>query len=120
MKSRSDRRFRYTSASGLTGRSAAAASASRSARRQTVRARWSRAAVSLPPGRTKLRSSGQRGVRAVAVGLETVDLPPADPQPAVPLDVGHREVGPEVEELVLDPADDRVGGADLGEAEQPS
>ena len=37
-----------------------ASRASRSARRQIVRATWSRAAASVRPGRTKLRSSGSR------------------------------------------------------------
>ena len=44
-----------------------ASSASRSARRQTVRATWRRAAASVPPGSTKLLSSGRLGVEAVAV-----------------------------------------------------
>src|SRR6266404_6386935 len=54
MKSRSESRFRYMRASGLTS----AASEASSARRATVRATCSRAAASLRPGRTKLFSSG--------------------------------------------------------------
>ena len=56
MNRRSESRFRYTSASGLISTCSDAASASRSARRQTDRATCSRAAASVPPGSTKLVS----------------------------------------------------------------
>ena len=106
MKSRSESRFRYGSTSGFTSTSSAAAMTSRSARRHTVRATCKRAAVSVPPGRMKLRSSGQLGVEAVAVRLERVDELLRDPQTIgdAPRDA---EVGADVEELVLHPGEHR-------------
>jgi len=60
MNSRSDSRFRYFAVSGFTvsSCSAYAAQALRSARRVTVRAVCSSAAAGVPPGSTKLRSTG--------------------------------------------------------------
>ena len=57
----------------------------------------------MPPGRTKLFSSGKRGVRIVAVGLEPVDRRLVDPELPVAVGERHRQVGADVEELVLDP-----------------
>ena len=60
----------------------------------------------------------QRRVRLVAVGLEPVDRRLVDPQAAVALLERHRQVGAEVEELVLDPREPRVAGHDLRPPEQ--
>src|SRR5205823_925259 len=59
----------------------------------------------------------QRRVRLVAVGLETVDVRLGDPQLAVSLRIGHREVGAEIEELVLETLQPLAGG-DARPAEQ--
>ena len=68
-------------ASGLTGRSAAAASTSRSARRQTARATCSRAASLVAAREHEAPQLAERRVRLVAVGLEPVDRRLLDPQP---------------------------------------
>ena len=57
----------------------------------------------MPPGSTKLFSSGQRLVERVAERLERVDHRLLDPQPALDRE-RHAEVGADVEELVLDPS----------------
>ena len=85
-----------------------AASARRSARRQIARARKSRAADSLPPGRTKLFSGSSRAFASSHSRLEPVDRLLRDAQPAVALGERHREVGADVEELVLDALERRV------------
>ena len=73
MKSRSERRLRYTSASWLMSICSAASSASRSARRQTARATCSRAADSEPPGRTKLVRSGSSALnRSQSCSMELI------------------------------------------------
>ena len=80
----------------------AAASASRSARRQTARATCSRAASSVPPGRTKLFSSGSSALTRSQSCSSAVDLLLGDAQPVRRDAVRDGEVGAEVEQLVLD------------------
>ena len=78
------------------------ASTSRSARRQIARATCSRAAASEPPGSTKLFSSGSGAFASSQSCLEPVDRLLRDAQLPVALGERDREVGAEVEELVLD------------------
>ena len=53
------------------------------------------------PAARRTSSSGNGRVRLVAVGLEPVDRRLRDPQPAVVRGERHRQVGAEVEQLVL-------------------
>ena len=113
MNSRSDNRFTYRSAVGLAGETASAVS---SARRQTVRARCSRAASLRPAGQDEALQRLELLVEPVAVGLERLNLRLLDPQLPVALREGHREVGADVEELVLDPLE-RIGECPRGDRE---
>ena len=102
MNSRSESRFRYTATSGFTSCSPAARSASRSARRQTVRATWSQRRGRGAAWEDEALQLRQRLVEGVAEPLQVVDHRLLDAQPSLDLK-RDAEVGPDVEELVLDP-----------------
>ena len=91
----------------------------RSARRQTARARKSRAARSLPPGRTKLFSSGSVAfASSISCSSRSTASSVIRRRPRLRRE-RNGEVGAEVEELVLDPveaarpADERVELVDV-------
>ena len=73
-----------------------------------MRATWRPAAARVPPGRTKLLSSGKLGVEPVAVLLEPSTCACSTRSRPSTL-AGHGEVGTEVEELVLDALERPVG-----------
>ena len=109
-KSRSERRLRYCSASLPTASSAASATVSRSARRQTVRARCSGGGAGRAAREHERRQRRQRSLTSSQRCLEPRDLLGRDAQPralarrlaVLALLLGHAEVGAEVEEVVLD------------------
>ena len=70
----------------------------------------------MPPGSTNEVSGRQMRIQAVDVALEALDLARQHPQPfRLALALGHREVGAEVEQIVLDQAQHRVELARLAE-----
>src|SRR5262249_31659310 len=83
--------------------------------------RWAPA----PPGEDEALEPGQRGVRGVAPRLEPAARPFRDAQAAVPRRKRNREIGPEVEEFVLDavetarPAHERVELVDVAHRGDP-
>ena len=106
--------------SGLIGCRPAATSVSRSARRQTVRATWRPADAAVPPGSTKLLSSGSDSL--YASHWPRADRSSPAPHGACLRPRRDREVGTDVEELVLDASERRSkllrAGARENDAEQ--
>ena len=102
--------------------SAAAASASRSARRQTVRATCRRAAASVPPGQDEAAQLRQSSALKRSQSRSSRRPAPGSRAAAPRCPNGTREVGAEVEELVLD-ARERLArcsaGQSPGERRQP-
>src|SRR2546425_1133271 len=79
--SRSDSRFRYCTTAGLIASSCDSATTARSARRHTVRARCSAAALGVPPGRMKfLRGASFASCVSIASSsVATFDAPTGAP-----------------------------------------
>ena len=118
-KSRSESRFRYTAASGFDRPLAPRPRAPLA--RPAGRPHGPRAAAPqprVPPGSTKLRSSPSAAFASSQSASSRSIARLVDPQPRIACDVRHREIGAEVEELVLDPLEPGVAGLDLRPAEQ--
>ena len=79
-----------------------------------VRARCRYAAAGVPPGRTNEVSGARCCVQGVDVALEPFDLARQHPQALrLALALGHREIGAEIEQVVLDQAQHRIEFARL-------
>ena len=91
-------------------------SARRSARRQTVRQTCSCAAAGVPPGRMKDFSGSSVALTSSQAPSSQVALLGADAQALAVAAVGHREVGADVEEVVLDAAQPVAVAARAGPA----
>ena len=93
---RSERRFRYLSASGAISSTRARDQQRRSARRHTARATWQAAAAAPPPGKMKSLSGGKRIVEPVEFGLQPVHV--GGGHHAMP---GNAQLPAEIEQIVL-------------------